>query len=303
MSAPGMTSPIRSEAFENLQLNAGVFLVNFDHSSITDAAALKAAIRTAIYDPDKCLGVTRGGGNFNVTKETRTPEVDGVRYPYKGGTFVDSADAYLGGTSLEVNATNWARFMATATVDGTVTTKKKLTMRTAIADSDYIDSLCWIGDLADGRLVMIELYNALNTADFSFTFADKNEGTTPFEFHAHQADVLDYDIAPFAVYFFEEDGDIAEITIASAAGTNVGGTKITTENTLTAGQAYVWKVGTTAPEIGYLERPDYTWTEWDGSSDIAVGVDNNGKKITVAVISSSHEAVKSGSVTLVVKTA
>jgi hypothetical protein len=199
-----MTSPIRAEAFENLQLNAGIFLVDFDHSSATTAAALKTAIKAAVTAGTKILGVTRGGGTFNVTKERRTPEVDGIRYPVVGGEFIDSADAYLTGTSLEVNETNWARFLASADVDTTVATKKKLTMRTAIDTDDYIDSLCWVGDLADGRLVLIELYNAMNTADFAFTFADKNEGTLPFEFHAHQADVTDYDEAPFAVYFLSD---------------------------------------------------------------------------------------------------
>lgn len=203
MSAPGMTSPIRAAAYNNLQLNAGVFLVNFDHDNITNSTALKDAIKLAIDDPDKCLGVTRGGGSFNVTKERRTPDVDGARYAYKGGQFVDSADAYLSGTSLEVNETNWARYLASADVDDTVATKKIVTMRTAIDTEDYIDSLCWVGDLADGRLVMIELFNALNTNDFAFTFTDKSEGTLPFEFHAHQAEVDDYDEAPFRVIFFD----------------------------------------------------------------------------------------------------
>ena len=43
-SAPGLTSPIRKETFENLQLNAGIFIKNLDYSSIADAEALKAAI-------------------------------------------------------------------------------------------------------------------------------------------------------------------------------------------------------------------------------------------------------------------
>ena len=40
-------------------------------------------------------------------------------------------------------------------------------------------------------------------ADFSLTFADKNEGTMSFEFHARQAAVDDYDNAPFRVIFFD----------------------------------------------------------------------------------------------------
>ena len=203
MAAPGMTSPIRSEAFENLQLNAGIFLVGFDHSSITDSAALKTAIKTAIADDTKILGVTRGGGSFTVTRETRTPEVDGIRYAFKGADFIDSADAYLSGTLLEVTPDNFKRLLGTgdATTSGKKTT---ITFHTAVdKDTDYIDKLAWVGDIADGRMVLIELDNAFNTQDFSLTFTDKGEGTMTFEFHARQADVADYDNAPFRVVFFD----------------------------------------------------------------------------------------------------
>lgn len=203
MGAPGMTSPIRTEAFQNLQLNAGCFLVDFDYSSITDATALKTAIKTAISDLTKVLGVTRGGGTYTVKREIRTPEVDGMRYPFKGSDFVDSVDAYLSGTLLEVVPDNFKRLLGTG--DSTTSGKKTtITMHTAIdADNDYIDHLCWVGDLADGRAVLIELDNAFNTADFSLTFTDKGEGTMTFEFHARQAEVTDYDNAPFRVVFFD----------------------------------------------------------------------------------------------------
>lgn len=203
MGAPGLTSPIRKEAFDNLQLNAGIFLANFDHSAITDATALKTALKTAITDGEKLLGVTRGGGSFTVTKEVRTPEVDGVRYAFKGQDFIDSADAYLAGTLLEVNPVNFKRLLSTGEVK-TEGKKTIVTMHTAVnPETDYIESLIWIGDIADGRLVMIELDNAFNTQDFSLTFTDKGEGTMTFEFHARQDDVLDYDYAPFRVIFFE----------------------------------------------------------------------------------------------------
>jgi hypothetical protein len=51
--------------------------------------------------------------------------------------------------------------------------------------------------------VVINLYNALNVADFSFTFKDKGEGNFTVEFHACQDDVSDYDEAPFEVVFFD----------------------------------------------------------------------------------------------------
>lgn len=202
MSAPGMTSPIRSEAFQNLQLNAGVFLVNFAYSNVADSAALATAINTALSTPANILGVTRGGGSFTVTKEMRTPDVDGMRYPFKGADFVDSVDAYLSGTLLEVVPSNFKLLLGTGDV-ATSGKKTTITMHTAIKDGDYITHLCWVGDLADGRRVLIELDNAFNTSDFNLTFSDKGEGTMTFEFHARQANVNDYDNAPFRVVFFD----------------------------------------------------------------------------------------------------
>lgn len=203
MSAPGLTSPIRADAFNNLQLNAGVFLVNFSHSSITDSAALKTAIASAIETQANILGVTRGGGSFTVTRETRTPDVDGMRYPFKGADFVDSVDAYMSGTLLEVVPENFKRLLATG--DSATSGKKTtVTMHTAIQSSDYISHLCWVGDISGGGAVLIELDNAINTSDFNLTFTDKGEGTMTFEFHARQANVDDYDNAPFRVIFFDK---------------------------------------------------------------------------------------------------
>lgn len=302
MGAPGHTSPIRKETFENLQLNAGIFLKNFDYSSISDASALKTAIASAITAGTNLLGATRGGGSFVATRELRTPDVDGKRYGFVGDSFVDSVDVKLSTTMIEMTAQNLKDAFGSATI---TTSGKKTTikMKTAIDESAYLTKLCWIGDLADGRLVLINLDNALNTADFNLTFTDKGEGTLPVEFHAHQGDVLDYDYAPFEIVYFEPDGTAAELVFTSAAGTNVGETAISTENSLTAGQHYVYKFDTTAPSIGYREEPDYTWTEWDGSSAIDVGASNNGKKITIAVINSSKKVVKVGNATLAVKTA
>lgn len=302
MSAPGSLSALREATFDNLQLNCGIFIKNFSYESIADADALLTAIRSEITSGTNLLGVTRGGGNFNVGRELRNPQIDGLRYRFKKGTFVDSADPYLATTLVETTPENFAIGMG-----GTITTsglKKTVKMPTALGDNAYLDNLCWAGELNDGRIVLIVLYNAINIADFSFTFQDKNEGAISVEFHGCQSDALEYDEAPCEVIFFDTTGTLGELTISSAAGTNVGGTKITKDHTLASGEHFVYKVGTSqiAPSLAYHEEPDYTWTEWDGSSDIAVGTDANGKKITVAVVNAGGKATMSGSATLVVKT-
>lgn len=204
MGAPGLTTGLRSETFKKLQLNAGVILKNFSFESITTASGLKTAIATAISGGNS-LGATRGGGTFTVTRDIRTPDIDGLRYGFKGGRFVDSADAYLNDTLLEITPDNLKLALGTAdvVVDSTTGSEKTtITMHTAIDEDDYLENIVWVGDTAEEGFICIVLYNALNTADFSITFADKNEGTIPVEFHAHQDEVDDYDQAPFEIIKF-----------------------------------------------------------------------------------------------------
>lgn len=206
MSAPGNTTALRSGTFDKLQLNAGIVLKNLSYASVTDSGALKTAIANIIAGGSNpigtLVGATRGGGTFTVTRETRTPEVDGMRYGFKGSDFVDSTDAYLSTTLIEVTPDNITDLLAT----GTSSTSDKVTtikMATAIDTDDYLTNICWVGDLADGQMVLICLKNAINTADFTFTYTDKGEGTLAAEFHARQASVSDYDYAPFEILFFD----------------------------------------------------------------------------------------------------
>jgi len=203
MAVAGYVTPCRTETFQNLQLNAGAFLIGFAYSEYTDATALRTALTTALQDSTKLLGATRGGGTFVVTSEIREPDVDGKRYRFKGGAFVDSVDAQLTGTLVEIRPEIFAKVLATgeSTTSGKKTTVK---MHTAIQETDYIDSLVWVGDMSDGGLVLIALKNALNNNGMTLTFTDKGEGVIPFEFHAYQNAVEDYDYAPFEVIFLDK---------------------------------------------------------------------------------------------------
>jgi hypothetical protein len=202
MAVGGMVTPCRTETFQKLQLNAGAFLVDFDYSEYVNSTTLRAALATALQDNTKVLGATRGGGTFVATNEIREPEVDGMRYSFKGGAFVDSVDAQLTGTLVEIRPETFAKVLATG--ESTTTGQKTVVkMHTAIRETDYIDKLVWVGDMSDGGLVLIALKNALNHNGMTLTFTDKGEGTIPFEFHAYQDTVEDYDYAPFEVIFLE----------------------------------------------------------------------------------------------------
>jgi len=208
MSAPGHTTPLRSATFQNLQLNAGIFIKNADYSSIANASTLKTAIAnliagtsSALGTDAKILGATRGGGSFTVTREIRVPEADGRRYGFKGDSFVDSVEAQLSTTLIEITKDTFLTALAGASATGS-SPKETIKLGTAIATTDYLTNVCWIGDMADGKLILICLKNAINTADLTLTFTDKGEGTLPVEFHAKQDGVNDYDNAPFEIVYF-----------------------------------------------------------------------------------------------------
>ena len=197
-----MITSLRPETFDNLQLNAGVFLFNFDAENHKDAAALEDAVLAALEAGTNILGATIGGGSFNATPSIRQIEADGMRYPVVGSTVNDMWTVNLSTTMKEVTPENFKRALMSCDMikEGNVT---KLTVRTDIMPTDYIPKLCWVGDTSKG-FVLIELDNVLNIAGASFTFTDKGEGQIPVEFQAHVDDLYKMDEAPFRIYFFDE---------------------------------------------------------------------------------------------------
>lgn len=298
-----VTSPLRKETYKTLQLNAGCLIVNTDITQYNDAESLKTALATLIADGSKLLGATRGGGTCVITRDTRQVEVDGARGNFKGGTIVDGGDAYISVTLLEQTPEHIKYVIGNADIDDDAPNHVTVKIRLAIDDDDYIQNVIWIGDTSEGFMA-IEIYNALNTADITFTWADKNEGTVNAEFHAHQEGIGADEYLPVVLHFLTPSTAMGSLTVSSAAGTNVGETAITKNHTLASGEKFVYKVGTvsTAPAIAYNEKADYTWTEWDGSSAINVGASANGKKITIAVVKGGH-ALMAGNCVLAVKTA
>ena len=198
-----MTTGLRASTFENLQLNAGMFLANFDYSTATDAATLGALLKTEREKTSgsALIGATRGGGTFVCTPNTRSIEADGKREEWKGSSVNDGWTIKLTTTLLEINATNLKRSFGTADVTD-VEKKHTIKIRTDIKDADYINSLVWVGDTSKGY-VLIAIKNALNTAGATLTWTDKGEGTIPVEFTAHQDGLETDGYAPCEVIFFD----------------------------------------------------------------------------------------------------
>ena len=214
-----MITGLRKETFQNLLLNAGLFVVNLPYEDFASASQLIAALKqlaasnTVVNGSDAqeggaLLGATIGGGTFRATPTIRNIEADGKRYEFVGSSQNDGWTIQMTGTLKEITpgTLKTALVMADVATTGSVT---KVTLHTDIMEKDYIKSLIWVGDTSKGA-ALISLKNALNTTGASMTFTDKGEATLPFTFVAHQDNVDDYDLAPVEILFFEDGAAAAQ---------------------------------------------------------------------------------------------
>lgn len=93
------------------------------------------------------------------------------------------------------------------------------------------------------------------------------------------------------------DSALAKITLAAAAGTAAGDTKLTVTYTPGTGESYKIKVGDAATNV-YLGEEITGFTDWNGTADITAAA---GKVITVVSVDANGKAVAAGTVTSVPK--
>lgn len=104
-------------------------------------------------------------------------------------------------------------------------------------------------------------------------------------------------IDAIAVIKFGESSTLTGLTVTSAAGTEVGTTKITVTPAKATNNIYKYKVGKDETPVvdGQNVR---TWQSWDGTSDITA---ETGQKITVTEATADYKAVKAGNATVTAK--
>jgi len=190
------------DSFKDMQLGAGAFFKGIDSSVIdptTTADEFADILDEALAD-DKSLGATIGGGTFVATPEVRQIEADGMTYPVIGSTVFDSWEIKLTTTIKQVTKDNMMLVLATAETDADT---GAIVIASTLTPDHYIPSIGWAGRLLDGRLMYIELQNALNIVGMTLTFVDKGEGTIAVEFRGHQSDLTKMQYAPVKIWFFE----------------------------------------------------------------------------------------------------
>lgn len=167
----GKFTKIPESAFDELQLDAGMLVKNFD----PDTAA-------APEDAD-IICATTGGVTATCTPTFSDfgSDVDNCPDNMKEMKHLDGWACTLAFTSIGVSPESIKLALGCADID---TSKNKITPRRDLAQTDFAD-IWWVGDRADGGLVAIKLINALSTGGLSLKTTKNGKGQVSVTLTGH----------------------------------------------------------------------------------------------------------------------
>ena len=182
---------VKEDAFQTMQLNAGILLDDFDPSSGT-------------FDDENILGATSGGTNFTATPEYEDfgEDVDNCPINMKEFKQITSIEVLMSGTFVTLTAALAQRLVGAADIASGDNTK--IVPRNTLKDTDFKD-LWWVGDYSDkngatnGGFVAIHMLNSLSTGGFQIQSGNREKGQFAFEFTGHYS-LANQDQVPFEVY-------------------------------------------------------------------------------------------------------
>ncbi len=228
----GRFAVISTDAFDALQLDAGVLLTNFDP---TDPYQTPAS--------EDILATTTGGVNPTCTPTYSDfgEDVDNVPNNMKEFKHLDGWEAAMAFSSIKFNAANtkWALGAAdTQLLSNGVT---KIAPRKDLQQTDFAD-LWWVGDKANGGAYAIKLLNALSTGGLNIQSSKNGKGTNQITVTGHVS-INAQDVMPMEIYDIppEEPVIVPDITLSRSNVTIEEGEKVTiTATTVPSGQAVSW---------------------------------------------------------------
>lgn len=184
--------------FNELQLNAGILLKDFDLS-------------TGTFADSDMLTATTGGLNIGVkpTFEDLGSDIDNcpkntMELKYKS----DADEVTVAGTALNINSEMLMLMLGAADKDNST---GKIAPRKDLKLTDFKE-LWWIGDLSNGGYVAVKIINALSTDGFSLKTNDKGKAQCAFTLTGHVS-IDAQDVIPVEFYIGESDSEALYINL------------------------------------------------------------------------------------------
>lgn len=180
---------VPTTTFQQIQLNAGILLKDFDTSD-------------GSYESTDMLGATTGGVSFSAVPEFIDfgEDIDNVPKNTKELKKLDDFTVTMSGTFVTASTDAAKLLVGAADVSST-----KISPRGDLLQTDF-DDIWWVGDYSDkngatnGGYMAIKLIDALSTGGFQIQSGDKVKGQMSFEFTGHYSIADESLTPPFEIY-------------------------------------------------------------------------------------------------------
>lgn len=219
---------VKYDAFKEIQVEAGVILKRFNPAN-------------PVINRQDIVCVTSGG--ITITAQPSFTDyfedVDNVPNNTMEGKQVEDWTCTLATTALDTSAESIKMELGVADIDANDTTR--ITPRRDIQLTDFIDSLWWVGDRADGGFVAVQVLNVLSTDGFALQTTKNGKGTTGITLTGHFS-LESVDTVPMNFYVIEGGSDATSLVLDKASLTvEAGLTATITATTRPSGKTVTWQ--------------------------------------------------------------
>lgn len=221
---------IPQNTFEELQINAGILVKDFD-------------VATGTFADSDMISATTGGITVSV-KNSYTDMGDDIDNCPKNTMElkrIDSTDVSISTTALNINEALLMYMLGAADKDantGAIIPRKDL------KTTDF-STIWWIGDLSDGGFIAVKISNALSTEGFEIKTSDKGKGNIAITLTGHTS-INAQDVIPAEFYLASGESDALSITLDRSRASVADESTLALHATATSGATVAWSSSDTS---------------------------------------------------------
>lgn len=179
---------ISSDAFKNIQRDAGVLLNKFDPSKPADPADEDIICATVDGIQASCVATYRD--DFE--------DVDNVAPGTKEGKVLEGWECKMTFTAVTMTTDLVKLSLGPATITG-----NKISPKSQLELTDFTDDIWWVGDLGNGGMAAVNLKNVLSSGGFSLQTTKNGKGRISVELQGHVS-ISQQDVVPMDFYVTQE---------------------------------------------------------------------------------------------------
>ena len=268
---------IPQTTFDELQINAGILVKDFD-------------VSTGTFADSDMLTATTGGITVNVkpTYQDFGDDIDNCPKNTMELKRITETEVCLTTTALNINEDLLLYMLGAADKD---TNTGAIKPRKDLKTTDF-KTIWWIGDLSNNGYIAVKISNALSTDGFSIKTTDKGKGNVSITLTGHVS-IDAQDVIPAEFYLGAGDDDVLSITLDRSRASLVDGATLSLTATATSGATVTFastdtSVATVNASTGLITAVD------PGVCVITAKATKSGESVMATCIISVTEAVEVG---------